>query len=114
MDCLKCGVETANGQVFCQTCLEDMQQYPVRPDTAIQLPQRNDLHTEKHQVIHREPTAKEQVARLRSVIKWLLAVIALLSVLLCLTGVLLIHTLNTQPVDQNLGRNYTTDIQAGS
>ena len=112
MGCLKCGAETDSGQVFCRACLEDMQQYPVKPDTAIQLPRRDEQHAEKAQAIRREPTAKEQVVRLRTAIKWLLAVIALLSVLLCLTGVLLIHTLNTQPADNNLGKNYTTDIQA--
>ena len=110
MGCLKCGAATEDARVFCQACLEDMQQYPVKADTAIQIPQRTAAQPEKAQSIHREPTAKEQVARLRVAVRWLLGVIALLSVLLCLTGILLIRTLTTQPVDNNLGRNYTTDV----
>jgi hypothetical protein len=89
--------------------MDVMQRYPVKPDTAIQLPKREPA--EKKPAPRREPTAKQQLARLRSVNKGLLIMIAVLSVLLCVMGVMLIHTLNQPEAPSNIGRNYTTDAQ---
>lgn len=111
MGCLKCGANTADKQVFCDACLEVMQRYPVKPDTAVHIPHRDPAVHEKKPAPRREPTAGEQLAQLRRMIRWLIAVIAVLSVLLCLTGVLLIHTLNSDTVVNPIGKNYTTDNQ---
>ena len=109
MHCLKCGKETAQQQVFCGECLDIMQQYPVKPGTAVQLPQRDHPTQEKKpSVRHQEPSLAEQVDRLRLVLRWLTATIAVLSVLLLLTGAMLIHTLTKQDTPSAIGRNYTT------
>ena len=42
MNCLKCGAETPEQQLFCQDCLLSMTNYPVRPDTPVQLPKRTE------------------------------------------------------------------------
>lgn len=42
MNCLKCGRDIEEGQLFCGSCLEVMQKYPVKANTAVQLPHRNE------------------------------------------------------------------------
>lgn len=40
MYCLKCGKETADNKVFCKSCLDSMEDYPVKPGQPIVLPNR--------------------------------------------------------------------------
>ena len=40
MNCMKCGVEIPEGQVFCDHCLELMKEYPIRPGVHIHLSKR--------------------------------------------------------------------------
>ena len=40
MYCLRCGKETADNKVFCGSCLESMEEYPVKPGQPILLPNR--------------------------------------------------------------------------
>lgn len=109
MHCLKCGKDTMEKQVFCDGCLADMQKYPVKPGTAVHLPRRDPQPPEKKTPVHRrEATPAEQNDRLRGMIRWLAAAIAVLSVLLLLTGSMLIHTLNNENISHVIGKNYTT------
>ncbi len=112
MHCLKCGKETEESQIFCPECLQMMDSYPVKPGTPVILPQRN--HTSGEKANHKkEQTPEEQLRTLRNISRILLAAVAVLSVLLCITGVLLLRTLDrTAPAQEappnNIGRNYTT------
>ena len=107
MYCIKCGRETGENQVFCENCLQIMQQYPVKPGAVISLPRRNTPAQEKKApVLHKEPSAADQLAQLRSMIRWLTAIIAVLSVLLSATAVMLIRTLDKQKA-RTIGQNYT-------
>ena len=47
MNCLKCGREIEEGQVFCNDCLVQMAKYPVKPGTAVQLPSRGSAAVSK-------------------------------------------------------------------
>lgn len=40
MRCLKCGEKIPAGQYFCEPCGENMENYPVKPGTPVQLPPR--------------------------------------------------------------------------
>ena len=40
MNCLKCGRKIDDGQVFCTDCLVQMEKYPIKPGTAVVLPNR--------------------------------------------------------------------------
>ena len=40
MNCMKCGVEIPENQVFCDHCLAVMDDYPIKPDAHIHLPKR--------------------------------------------------------------------------
>jgi hypothetical protein len=37
---MKCGREIDESQVFCTECLDEMERYPVKPGTVVQLPVR--------------------------------------------------------------------------
>lgn len=113
MQCLKCGKKTTDRQVFCDECLSVMQDYPVKPGIPIHLPQREPRTVEKKAPAQRGPTAAEQLDNLRTTTRWLLGVIAILSLLLIATAGMLIHTLEQSSArpdsdKSDIGRNYTT------
>ena len=78
MNCMKCGVEIPETQVFCDHCLEVMEQYPIKPGTHIHLPKQN-LNADsprKPAKKKRTPSAEEQVSSLRlKVLRLRLAVV---------------------------------------
>ena len=109
MSCLRCGRATEEKQAFCDECLALMEKHPVKPGIAVHLPHREPSPQEKKPAVrHREPTPAEQVVRLRKVIRWLFAMIAVLSVLLLLTAGMLLHIMGKSPVAADIGKNYTT------
>ena len=110
--CLKCGKKTEDRSVFCGECLAIMEQYPVKPGTVVHLLRRQPLWDAKAASDFEEVNPSEQLAHQRSMIRWLTAVIAGLSVLLLLTAVLLIHTLDKDQPIPVIGRNYTTSTSA--
>lgn len=96
MKCMKCGTSITSSQVFCDTCLEDMAQHPVKPGTPIQLPNRSEKALPKtNQKRARKP--EEQIASLRAFIFWLILVIAALSTALAITVSLLLSAQNQNP-----------------
>lgn len=110
MRCLRCGKESQEERVFCAACLGSMQAYPVKPGTAIQLPDRTPQYAEKRSSPRRHTlSAEEQVLQLRKTVRSLIVTVAILSVVLGLTAALLFHSLSTSTsLPGNLGRNYTT------
>lgn len=110
MSCLRCGKGTGEKQTFCDECLALMEKHPVKPGIAVHLPRRNLAAQEKRaSVRHREPTPAEQLAHLRKTVRWLLGMIAVLSVLLLLTAGMLLQVMDNTPVVKNIGKNYTTN-----
>lgn len=96
MKCMKCGTSITSGQVFCDICLEDMAQHPVKPGTPIQLPNRSEKAIPKsNQKRVRKP--EEQIASLRLLIFWLILVIAALSAALAITVSLLLSAQEQTP-----------------
>ncbi len=67
MNCLKCGREIDEGQVFCLECIEVMHKYPVKPGIAIQLPRRTETPLLKKVYPKRRqpPTMEEQIRILK-------------------------------------------------
>ena len=108
MYCLKCGKETEEQAVFCADCLQVMEQYPVKPGTAIVLPQRDVDIAEKKQPRHRELSIKEQLQNHKQTIRWLLVTICILLTALLFVSGMLLRLLQEQDPSQEIGRNYTT------
>ena len=73
MYCMKCGREVNEGQVFCDSCLDVMKNYPVKPGIAIQLPGKKEAPPKKGYVKRRQPpTPEEQILKLRKRLKGML------------------------------------------
>ena len=109
MYCLKCGKDTEDHHVFCNSCLSTMEAYPVKPGTPIVLPVRPDPAEEKKAPHRRRTlTPTEHIAGLHRIIRWLAILVAALAVALGIAVALLIHSLQAPPVQEDVGRNYTT------
>lgn len=84
MNCMKCGREISEEQVFCSLCLDDMRKYPVKPGIAVQLPNHKDTPGPKKMHVKRRqpPTPEEQLIKLRKrlkrvIILWLITLMLL-------------------------------------
>lgn len=107
MNCMKCGKETKGTNVFCPRCLAVMEKYPVKPDARIHLPSRPAQQAaKKHRRVRRMRTAEEELTSLRKKVRWLVAWVIVLALLLGATGAALAYTLFDHE-DLNIGRNYT-------
>ena len=109
MQCMKCGKDTADHQVFCPSCLQMMEAYPVKPGVVVNLPIRK-VSAEVKKTSHRRRTMTpdEQIAYLQKhlrhsrILGWILAILLLAS-----SGMLLYETIGPdRPV---IGQNYTID-----
>lgn len=114
MNCLRCGRETTNQQVFCDACLQDMARHPVKPDAPIHLP----VHTPREEP-RKPPRRKKKVLSpeemlpvLRRRIRRLTVAVVVLILLLAgaVTGVFLMKNLQTVP---NIGQNYRSVDSSG-
>ena len=67
MNCVKCGREIPEDQVFCEHCLAEMERYPVNPDTAIHIPTRPQEEEIVKKPVKRKhiPTAEELLLKTR-------------------------------------------------
>ncbi|MBQ9167695.1 MAG: hypothetical protein IJX67_04715 [Oscillospiraceae bacterium] len=106
MRCMRCGRETEANQVFCPDCLKDMEKYPVKPGTSVQIPNRSS-HEPVRKPRPKSPGPEEQIARLRHALQVVLLVLIAVLMAFAITAGLLIHTLNqpdnTVPLGQNFG-----------
>ena len=105
MNCMKCGRETKNEQVFCQDCLRVMQRYPVESGTVVFLPRRRDpvvKKTVKRTVISQD----EQIRMLRKQlgILWIVLAICIAAIVLMIKPTL--HYVLDEHVE--IGQNYST------
>ena len=86
MQCLKCGRETNENQVFCSQCLYIMDQYPVKNNSAVHLPHRAAEPAPKK--ISRKKwslSPEEQIVHLKITIRRLGVTVAVLSLVLLLS-----------------------------
>lgn len=82
MNCMKCGRDIQEGQVFCESCLEVMRRYPVKPNTAVQLPNRKDIphrtdhaHSRRSAPKRRQPPSAEE--KLKTAMRFLRRILVL-------------------------------------
>ena len=76
MYCLKCGRDTKYDKIFCEDCLNGMDEYPIKPGTAIQLPQRTEAVVFKKAAKH-APTPEERISSLRRTVAILIILLIL-------------------------------------
>lgn len=116
MNCLRCGRETVDQQVFCKACLDNMARYPVKSDTPVYLPVRKDKDAPRKQNRwhRRERTAEETVVILRKWVRFLIAVALILFAMLsaAVAGVWIAKKQGAEISIPNIGQNFhsVTDI----
>ena len=109
MNCMKCGVEIADDQAFCQSCLAEMKHYPVKPELRIQLPSRPDPEVSKKQPPRkRAPTTEEKLSKLQSIVKWLVLFLIASLLFLGFTVSMLLREPPIKDTQENIGQNYNT------
>lgn len=111
MNCMKCGVEIPENQVFCDHCLSVMEEYPIKRDIHIHLPKREDSQetVRRSGKRKRAPTAEEQIAALRMKVLRLRLAAAILAFLFCVSSAFLGLKLYEEYIAPQTGRNYTID-----
>ena len=110
MACLKCGKKTKDDQSFCPRCLEVMEQYPVKKDVHIQLPNRPEVTVKKATRKRRVLSYEEATVLWRKRTKRLAATVLVLIVLLGAAVFLLVKgwlTEDALPVGQDLTTEQT-------
>ena len=108
MQCMKCGRDVEAGEVFCIECRDNMEKYPVKPGTVVQLPYRSYQPQPKKQAPRRKSLSlEEQVSLLKRMSRGL----ALALVLTLLTAAGLGYFGVTQYLENRdkhaLGQNYS-------
>lgn len=115
MNCLRCGRETKDSNVFCDGCQETMKAYPVRPGTAIHLPHKAvSAPAKKKARRKRQITPEEHIALLKRSLRQTRLFLLLVALVLCLAiGMLVYET--SQLENPDIGRNYAVDttLQTG-
>ena len=96
MSCMKCGKETDSGQVFCKSCLEVMEKYPIKPDIVVQLPPTRNLSGDKKTTRKKELSPKEMLRKQRKLVKRYQYITAGLALLLIASFGALIFVLYTE------------------
>ena len=109
MYCLKCGNEVKLPNVFCEPCLEDMANCPVRSDAVINLPERPALVIEKKS----RKKKRTDADRIRDLRRWSSFLCIMILVLTLISGLLVFQLIRTQeklakPTEPPKGQNFST------
>ena len=89
MNCMKCGRETALGQVFCKECQADMANYPISADTPVFLPPPPATTVNRRGSQRKPRKPEEQLSKLR---KLMISMLVLFMIIIA-AGTLLIFSL---------------------
>lgn len=109
MNCMKCGREIPLGQAFCKDCLTDMEHYPVKPGTPIQLPQQAPVAVNRKPAHpHKVKKPEEQLARLRRLVKLQTLALFVLVLVLLVSGFYSLKKLSSREQPLIPGQNYST------
>lgn len=108
MQCLKCGRETNEKQVFCDSCQAVMDSCPVKPGTPAVIPERPKKRPSVNTVKKEKP--EEQVLKLQKLVQllcWLcLGLVLALSISV---GLIVWHFSATEHGGLSIGQNYSTE-----
>ena len=112
MHCMKCGRDLEPGQVFCQECRAEMEKYPVKPGTVVQLPRRREETPGKKAARRRNPpSAEERIKTLRRRVRAQFGLILILLGLIVFLAYPWVKDLLEE--DQLLpGQNYSSVVDA--
>ena len=102
MNCLKCGRELKEGQVFCDICMDSMEQEPIKINTPVLIPvQPKTAPSHRRAIVNPEEELKRLRNQNQNLILWLI----LAAIAAMLFGFGLFHQEFLDVVD-DLGKNY--------
>lgn len=105
MNCMKCGRETDSEQIFCESCLLQMEKYPVKPGTAVKLPERRETTAFRRAPKRRTVNLEEQVKVLkRRVLRLTVILILAVALILLMAPLTIQHLLEDR---YKPGQNYS-------
>ena len=111
MQCLRCGRETEDAQVFCFSCEALMAKHPVKPNTVVTIPERSvRLRTS---VPRKPPREEEDTDQLhRTILQLRLWVCMLMAALMLCVAALTWQELS-RAREPAIGQNYSSVIDYG-
>ena len=112
MNCMKCGREVEEDQAFCQYCLLEMEDHPVKPNTVVLLPDQKAVEIKKTAVRRKKAdlSPEEQIPVLKSKL-WTLRLLSLvLLIFLSVLGYITFRAISELDIQRLLGQNYSTII----
>lgn len=113
MNCLKCGRETENDQVFCQHCLDSMDAYPIKPGTAVQLPNRSAVPASKKSARRKRIVQPEELlTKQKALIRRLKATCVILCLVLAVCSFFLVKNLLDADMRRWIGKNYSIQTES--
>lgn len=104
MYCLKCGCETTGSNIFCDDCLAEMKECPVKGDVAIHIPDHPMPDQEKK--AKKQRSADSLVKTQKNLIRILFVTLILLLAIVCVLSYFLMQELQTPSIAPELGNNY--------
>ena len=113
VNCMKCGRETKDDDVFCLECLDHMERHPVAENMLVYVPTAKDrAAAEKKLTVTHHPVISEedQVKRLHRKVEILRLLVILFVGASLFFGILSMETLHELKLSNLIGKNYTTII----
>lgn len=112
MNCMKCGCEIPEDQVFCDACLEEMHRYPVNPNTPVVLPKRTSSPVTRKVPRKKTVSPEAQIQILKHRIRLLSVLLVAISLL---AGLLVYPAVRYMMDDHFLpGQNYKSIVSKTS
>ena len=109
MYCMKCGKKVPEKHVFCEDCLAVMEQFPVKLETHVVLPIREEPDSvKKSPARKRVLSTEERLSQSKKIIQWLSVTLAAAVLALFLSVSLLIETITPDTNSGVIGQNYNT------
>ena len=112
MNCMKCGCDISEEQVFCDDCLESMSRYPVNPNTPVVLPKRTATPVSKKVPRKKAISPETQI----QILKHRIRLLFVLLVAMTLLAVLLFYPAVKYMADDHFlpGQNYKSIVSKTS
>ena len=112
VNCMKCGRETKDDDVFCLECLDHMERHPVAENMLVYVPTAKDRAAaeKKLTVTHPVISEEDQVKRLHRKVEILRLLVILFVGASLFFGILSMETLHELKLSNLIGKNYTTII----
>ena len=110
--CMKCGRERPEDQVFCDKCLADMAEHPVKPGVVVLLPHRDEAPAKpapkrRHPVLPPEEQLKILKKR---VVGLTIAVVILFGTTVGLSWLAVQDWLEDRDAGLKPGQNYSSEV----